>query len=121
MNVPADVVEKLRLARRRIIDVAGDWQALGIDTWPLSAPLAEIQRAIYLLESLDPRERDDDHRLVRLGWDLRDYYNVVRAACERMEGEEDPATQLRFADFVWRAADECVITLDRMEPLFPDE
>jgi hypothetical protein len=62
--------------------------------------------------------RDDD-RFVWFGWMLRDHYNAVRAACERLSDESEPADRLRRLDRISHGADECVAVLDSMEPLFP--
>jgi hypothetical protein len=63
--------------------------------------------------------RDDD-RFVWLGWELRDHYNAARAACGRPVEAGDPAAALRRVDLIIHAADQCLKTLDLMEPLFPD-
>ena len=63
--------------------------------------------------------RDAD-RFVWHGWTLRDHYNAARSACQRPVEASDSAAALRRLDHIVHAADQCLKTLDLMEPLFPD-
>jgi hypothetical protein len=63
--------------------------------------------------------RDSD-RFVWLGWIMRDYYNAIGRACEKLENERGAADRLRQIDGICHAADQCVKVLESMEPLFPD-
>jgi hypothetical protein len=63
---------------------------------------------------------NDEDLFVWLGWELRDHYNAMRAACDRLGAESKPAQRLRLADDICRLADGCVDRLNRMTPLFPD-
>ena len=63
---------------------------------------------------------NDDDRFVWLGWELRDHYNALRAACDRLGEESEPARRLRLADTASRAADRCIELLNRLNPPFPE-
>ena len=120
---PMDVgraLEKLRLARRRIIEIAAAWQAAGIDTEPLNLPLIEIQEALAELESIDIAGAAH----VRLGFlarELRNHYSAVRVSGAGLETEDDPTKRLRWLELMEQAADGCIGTVKKMEPLMPDE
>ena len=45
-------LQKIGDARGSIIRTAADWQASGVETSPLTAPLIEIQEALTLLQTL---------------------------------------------------------------------
>ena len=110
-------LEKLRAARRRIVAVAAEWQAKGIDTQPLNLPLIEIQEALEAVgfDAAAPRLLD------LFGRDLRDHFYVVRVSGAGLETEDDPSKRLQWLDLMDQAADRCISTLDRMRPLMPDE
>ena len=120
---PMDVgraLEKLRLARRRIIEIAAAWQAAGVDTEPLNLPLIEIQEALAELESIDIAGAAH----VRLGFlarELRNHYSAVRVSGAGLETEDDPTKRLRWLELMEQAADGCIGTVKKMEPLMPDE
>jgi hypothetical protein len=46
------VTDRLRSARGRIVMVAADWQARGIDTSPLTPALVDLQEALADVEAL---------------------------------------------------------------------
>jgi hypothetical protein len=48
------VIDQLRAARGRIVAVAADWQARGIDTAPLTPALIDLQEAIAAAEDFAP-------------------------------------------------------------------
>ena len=119
----ADVVramEKLRAARRQIVLIAAEWQARGIDTEPLNLPLIHIQEALAELEALG-LEAVVPKLLDLLGRDLGGHFNAVRVSGAGLETEDDPSKRLRWLDLMDQAADRCIVTLDRMRPLMPDE
>ena len=45
----------------------------------------------------------------------------MRACGAGLETEQDPAMRVRWLDLIDRAADHCIATVTRMEPLLPDE
>ena len=113
-------VEKLRHARRRIVETAADWQARGIDTEPLNAPLIEIQEALAELEAMDVPEVAA-RAVDVLGRELRNQFNAVRVSGAGLETEDVPANRVRWLELMEGAAERCIRALDRMEPLLPDE
>jgi hypothetical protein len=113
-------IERLRAARSRVITAAANWQRDGTDTSALAAPLVELQEAIYLLETSVPGEADAD-RLRRLGRALGEHFDAVRASGAGLETEESPLNRMRWLDLMDLAADQCIATVARMEPLFPDD
>ena len=116
----ARALEKLRDARRRIVKVAAEWQAQGIDTEPLNLPLIHVQEALAEIESLG-LEAAAPQLLRLLGRDLVNHFNAVRVSGAGLETEGDPAKRLHWLDLLDRAAEDCISTLDRMRPLMPDE
>src|SRR5687768_1642337 len=120
VDVSRHIVDRLLTARSKIVAAAANWQRDGIDTAALTAPLLDLQKAVYLLESLTPGEADGD-RLCRLGRELGEHFAAVRACGAGLETEDNPSNRLRWADLISRAADHCIATVDRMEPLFTDE
>ena len=113
-------LEKLRRARRGIIEIAAAWQAAGIDTEPLNLPLIEIQEALAELESIDIAGAAN----VQLGFlarELRNHYSAVRVSGAGLETEDDPAKRLRWLELMEQAADGCIGVVKKMEPLIPDE
>ena len=113
-------LEKLRKARRRIIEVAAAWQAEGVDTEPLNLPLIEIQEALAELESIDIA-RAAHVQLGFLARELRNHYSAVRVSGAGLETEDDPSKRLRWLELIEQAADGCIGTVKKMEPLIPDE
>jgi hypothetical protein len=113
-------LERLLTARARIVRIATEWQARGIDTSALAPSLVELQEAIYLVETLITDE-SDEIQLGRLGRELRDHFDAVRASGAGLDTEEDHSKRLRWLDLIERAADHCIATVDRMEPLFADD
>ena len=112
-------INRLLGARAKIAAVAAKWQREGIDSQALTAPLHDLHEAIFLLESLVPGEADAD-RLLRLGRQLREHFDAVRASGAGLETEENPSNRLRWLDLIDRAADRCIATVGRMESLLPD-
>lgn len=120
MSPAVRAVENLRRARRRIVETAADWQARGIDTEPLNAPLIGIQEALAELEALDV-PKVAAAAVYALGQDLRNEFNAVRVSGAGLETEDVPANRVRWLELMERAAERCIRTLDRMEPLLPDD
>jgi hypothetical protein len=119
MTEALDAVQKLRAARRRIVQIAAAWQAAGVDTEPLNLPLIEIQEAIAGLEAIDlPAEVG--RRLAVLAKELGNHFNAIRVSGAGLETEDDPPKRLRWLDLMEQAADGCIRTLDRMHPLMSD-
>ena len=112
--------ETLRRARRELITVAADWQARGIDTEPLNAPLIEIQEALAELEALDVAKVAAEAVEV-LGRDLRCQFNAVRVSGAGLEAEDVPTRCVKWLDLLSEAADQCIGIADRMDPLLSDE
>ena len=113
-------IQKLRAARRRIVEIAADWQAKGFDTEPLNLPLIEIQEALAELEALDLPAAAAE-RLGVLAKQPGSHYSAVRVSGAGLETEGDPAKRLRWVDLMDAAADGCVRTLDRMRPLMQEQ
>ena len=113
-------IDRLRAARRRLVEVAAAWQAEGIDTEPLNAPLIDIQEALAELEMLD-LERAAAQQLSVFGRALRNHFNAVRVSGAGLETEDGAAARLRWLELIEQAADQCIGTLDRMRPLMHDD
>jgi hypothetical protein len=101
---------KLRAARHQIVHIAARWQAVGIDTSPLTEPLLVIQDAIADLE-----RRAEADKFRSLSRDLRNHFNAVRVSGAGLETEDNRTNRLRWLDMIEQAADRCIETLDKME------
>jgi hypothetical protein len=53
----------------------------------------------------------------RLRHDLRSAFNNVRLCVAAFETEEDAAEQVQWMNYVEKAADKCLATLDQIEQL----
>ena len=53
----------------------------------------------------------------RLRHDLRSAFNNVRLCVAAFETEHDPGEQVQWMDYVEKAVDKCLITLDQIERL----
>jgi hypothetical protein len=113
-------VQKVRAARRKIVQVTAAWQAEGRDTGPLNLPLIEIQEALAELEAID-LATEARRRLPALAKELGNHFSAVRVSGAGLETEDDPAKRLRWLGLMDDAADGCVRTLDRMRPLMHEE
>ena len=113
-------IGRLRAARRRRVEIAAAWQAAGVDTEPLNAPLIDIQAALAELEVLD-LERAAARQLSVVARALRNHFNAVRVSGAGLETEADASARLRWLDLIEQAADQCIGTLDRMRPFMHDE
>ena len=118
MSENARAIETLRRARRRIVEIAAAMQAGGVDTEPLNLPLIQIQEALAELEATD-LEAAAARRLEALGRELRSHFNAVRVSGAGLETEDRPDNRLRWLELIDSAADQCIRTVERMDPLFP--
>lgn len=108
-------IDKFVAARDQIVRIAADWQARGVDTSPLSAPLVAMQEGIDALEAVAGEER---FRL--LTRELRDHFEAVRAAGAGLETETAAARRLRWLDLLETSAERCIETVNRLERLMRD-
>jgi hypothetical protein len=109
-----EAAEKLRAARQQITHIAAQWQAEGLDTSPLAAPLLMLQEAIAAVEA-----RAEADKFRALSRELRNHFNAVRVSGAGLETEDNPVNRLRWLDMIEQAADRFLETLDRMEQAPP--
>jgi hypothetical protein len=120
MSNAVHAVERLRRARRAIIETAAEWQEAGLDTEPLNLPLIELQEAIFALEATDLEARAAAS-LSAYSKELRNHFNSVRVSGAGLESESNPAKRVVWLDLMEQAADRCIDTIGRMEPLLGEE
>ena len=120
MSKASSAILKLRRARRAIVETAACWQARGFDTEPLNLPLIQIQEALADLESMD-LDAEAGRQLRALAAELRNHLDAVRVSGAGLETEDDAARRVRWLDLIEDAADRCIRTIDRMQPLTEDE
>ena len=79
----------------------------------------EISEALADLEAID-LPAAAGRQLLALAKELGNHFSAVRVSGAGLETEDDPAKRLRWLDLMDAAADGCIGTVAKMEPLLGD-